>query len=205
MARVRQAHTVASSGARIVDVYRDTVAPAVGDDALDDVAVGTIWEVVDANEVITDRFLCTDPTAGAAVWKKMSYDDERRSILFIEETVTFTGSASKNLVAQLPARAIPIAAVMNMDTLVVCTTAVKIGVGTAADPDGYAKTAVLTKNAKQADGQGKGALCGIECAVATTIQVSAVDINGAAAGTADSGTARVRVYYELWDKLPDQP
>jgi len=201
MAKVLKARTNAA-GLRVVTVYQSDAAPGVTDDASQDCVAGqTQFEVVDADGKVTARYLCTDATIGAAVWKKAELDDERKSVLFIEETVTFTGTGSKNLTEQLPARAIPLYGLINCETLVGCTTAVKLGLGTAGDPDGFARTAALTKNAKQT--LGKGALCGAELAAATTIAVSSVDTNGAAAGTADSGTARVRVYYELYDNLPD--
>lgn len=205
MAKVIKARTTAA-GARVVDAYRDVVAPAVTDDVGDDcVANNTQWEVVDTDGKVTARYLCTDATLGAAVWKRMEDDDESKSLLFIEETVTFTGTASKNFVNQLPKNAVPLYAIANCDSLIGCTTAVKIGVGTAGSVSGFTKTGALTKNSKQADGGGKGALCGVALAVATTIQISAVDTAGAAAGTADSGTFRARVYYEMYDQLPDAP
>lgn len=203
MAKVKEARTLAN-GNRGVTRYEDTVAPAVTDDAKRDVIANvTRWTVVDVNGQPTAEYLCTDSTAGAAVWKILQSDDLTKSVFFIEETVVFTGSASKNLVAQLPKNAVPLAGICNNDSLIGCTTAVKIGVGTAASLIGFCLSASLVKNAKQQDGKGKGALCGVALAVATTIQISAVDTNGAAAGTADSGTFRARVYYELYDNLAD--
>lgn len=200
MAIVKVAHTVASTGLRIVDRYQDIIAPGIGDDANDDVVAGTLWDMVDANGVLVTRYICTDPTAGAAVWKTVESDDQNKTIGFIEEVVIFSGTATKNLVTQIPAGATPLIAVVNCDTLVACTTAVKIGVGTSADPDGYCKTGALTKNTK---GGIKGALIGIQVAAATTVQVTSVDTAGALAGTADTGTFRVRVYYEQYDQLAD--
>lgn len=200
MGKVIATRTLAN-GNRAVTKYEDTVAPAVTDDSADDVVANiTIWDVVDADGKLLTRYLCTDATAGAAVWKTVDTDTQTRTIGFIEEVITFTGTATKNLAVQLPANATPLYAAINLDVLVVCTTAVKIGVGTAADPDGYSKTGALTKNTKEGI---KGALINAQVAAATTIQVTACDTAGALAGTADSGQARIRVYYELFDQLPN--
>lgn len=187
-----------------LDLVESTDAPSVNDDTSDGFVVGSVWNKIDSTGKISQMYIATGVTAGAATWKLLSSDlpGPGETIKFIEETVEFTADASANLVEQIPALAIPIGAVINYDTAVVLDTAVKIAVGTSGDPDGYAITGTnVTKNTKEA--RPTGALCGTGVLSATTVQVTAVDTNGAAAGTVTSGTVRVRVYYKTLDQLPN--
>lgn len=205
-----QGSSQSANAIAIIDRAYDTVAPGVGDDTLDGFIIGSIWErraSLSANGAINELYVCTDATAGSAVWKKLAEADVAigRKIRYIEEAVIFAAAASANFTEQVPAGAIPLAASMNYDTAVVLSTAVKVGLGTAADPDGYGLTGTaVIKNTKHAPGTGgKGALCGVQIATATTIQVTACDTAGALAGTVTSGTVRGRVYYETWDGIAD--
>lgn len=140
------------------------------------------------NETVLER----QALAGGKEW--------RRAV--IEETVAFTGTdAFKALTQALPAGATVIQADMNLDVAFTLATAVKLGVGTSGDPDAFAlSAATMTKNTKTVN---RPAVTTGFLAASTTPRVSTVDTNGAAAGSASAGTARVRILYEYIQALPD--
>mgnify|MGYP001546924022 CR=1 FL=1 len=119
---------------------------------------------------------------------------------FIEETVTPDGSATYDLTTQLPVGAVVVSASLTLSATVVCTTAVKIGLGrkeSTADPDKYALTTALTAATYG------GALATqvlADAAAAETLQVVACATGGSADGTIDSGgtiTAKVTYIVEV--------
>jgi hypothetical protein len=119
---------------------------------------------------------------------------------YIEEAVEFSADASANLTTQLPASARVLFASLNLDTAVTLSTAVKIGLGTASDPDAYAITGTtMTKNTKT---DHVPATATATTAAATTVKVTACDTSGAAAGTA-TGTVRARLLYEYVTSIAD--
>lgn len=191
-------------------VHKAAAAPTVDNDSANGVNIGDVW--INTATAPDTVMVCSDNTAGAAVWNVVGgviapatsgvterVIDEvnlgngsvyRRA--FIEEALVFTADASADLTTQIPALSRVVAASINMDTLVVLDTAVKVGFGTQADPDGLVIAATLTKNAKANDVS--PTLTSFD--TATTLRVSAVDTNGAAAGTVTSGTVRARVIYD---------
>jgi hypothetical protein len=108
-------------------------------------------------------------------------------------------AASFDLTEDIPAGAVILSAQANLETLIGATTAVKVGLGIAADPDKYGKTSALTKNLKIDTIPAYAVLAGAE-----DIKVFAVDAAGAAAGTI-GGTAgnkvRVRIVYAACKSL----
>jgi len=64
-----------SSGRREVDIMRHTSVPAVTDDTNTDVIVGTIWEKVDADGKVEERYECTSAASGAAAWVRIAPDN----------------------------------------------------------------------------------------------------------------------------------
>jgi hypothetical protein len=126
---------------------------------------------------------------------------EGHTIVFTDEDVVMDGSTSNALTLQ-PAIGTLIRSVQaNLETVITATTAVKVGIGTAtttADPDKYGKTSALTQNLKVDTIPDWAVLSAIE-----ELGVFAVDTNGAAAGTLDTGTVRVVVRYEVLDSLDD--
>lgn len=121
----------------------------------------------------------------------------------IEETVTISvAAASGALTTQLPAPARVLFACMNFDTAITLVTAVKVGLGTAADPDRFALSdTTMAKNTKT-NSIPVEAVAINSAAVAMT--VNAVDTNGAAAGTI-AGTVRCLIVYWEMEQLPDAP
>lgn len=181
-------------------VKQDTFAdadPGVGQDVLAQYDVGSRW----TNTTTGTQFVCTSAVAGAAVWTGRSIVQgfDRK---VIDEVVTLTAAASVDLVAQLPAGAIPICAQGNFETAIgAYTTAVKTGFGTAASPSGYfLTTTALTKNLKTS---GRGTLCAIQVAAPTTIRLTACATDGTAVGAFVSGKVRVRLYYDVPSAIPD--
>jgi len=123
----------------------------------------------------------------------------RRAV--IEEVVTFAADASKALTQALPANSTVIQVDTNYDVAVVLSTAVKLGVGTASDPDAFLlSSATVTKNTKNVNRP--AVATGFQAASAAPL-VTAVDTNGAAAGTGTSGSVRVRIVYEYVQALPN--
>lgn len=96
---------------------------------------------------------------------------------------------------------IMLGAALNVD---VATTgaggATKVGIGTAADPDKYGKTAALTLDSKS-----PGQLFNptTVLSAAEDLILTAVDNDGAALGTIQNGSVRVRLEYLRMSDLPD--
>ena len=181
-------------------VKQDTWAdadPGVSQDVSSQFDVGSRW----TNTTTGTTFLCTSPAVGAAVWVSRSIIPgfDRK---VIDEVVTLSAVGAVNLVAQLPAGAIPVCAAGNFDTAIgAYSTAVKTGFGTAASPSGYFLSGTLLNlNTKT---RGQGALCGLQVAAATPIRVSSCATDGSAIGQFASGKVRVRLYYDLPSPIPD--
>lgn len=142
------------------------------------------------------RTIVNNPAASYSERVLMEKDLGNGSYLrraYIEQAVTLAAAASGDLTTQLPANYRVIFASANNDTLLSYGTAVKFGIGTAADPDKFLlSSTTLTKNTKN-EGQPLEAVASGSAAV--TVRVSAVDTNGAAAGTM-TGTVRARLVYE---------
>lgn len=113
----------------------------------------------------------------------------------LEQEVTIGGAAASfDLTSDLPSGAIPVGGALNLQTAVTATTAVKVGLGTSGDPDKYGLTGALTKNSK-----GKAMVSPSVLGSLEDVKIFACDTGGAAAGTLDSGTVRVRLWF--WDLL----
>lgn len=118
----------------------------------------------------------------------------------IDEVVAIAAAASGNMTTQLPANAKVLFTSTNNNTALTFGTAVKFGVGTAADPDRFLLSAttvtINTKNnATPLEAVGNNA-------AAVTVAVTAVDTDGAAAGTM-TGSVRVRLIYVYAESLPN--
>jgi hypothetical protein len=122
-------------------------------------------------------------------------------IMAIDETITIPSAvAAVALTSVVPDGAILISAQANIQTVVVATTATKVGLGIAANPDAYGLTASLLANQKintlipaaPIVGTGEG-----------IIGIYAVDNSGDAAGTINSGVVRVRLVYAVLTSLPN--
>lgn len=112
----------------------------------------------------------------------------------ITQTVALGGAASVNLTNSLPAGARVLFAGIFLETAVTLTTAVKLGVGTAATPNAFfLSSTVMTIGATQilavADTNAR-------VAAATPIQLTTTDTSGALAGTG-VGSVKVMVVYEF--------
>jgi hypothetical protein len=154
-------------------------------------------------EALTEILNGTKPfTAGAATAAASltlgATSTEGLQFMVIDEDVVLAGAvAAKDLTQDVPTGAVILAVQANLDTAITATTAVKVGVGVAADPDKYGKTSALTQNAK------------IDTIFATwtvlsgaeDVQVYACDTAGAAAGTLNAGTVRVRIVYLACNSL----
>jgi len=124
---------------------------------------------------------------------------EGLEIKVIDETVsTESAVASIDLTEDVPSGAVILSAQANLETAVTTTTATKIGLGISTDPDKYGLTSGLTKNLK-IDTVPDWAVLGS----AEDVQVYACDNTGAADGTIDSGSIRVRIVYAVCNSLDD--
>lgn len=191
------------AGLRKVTRFQSDRIPTINDDSYDDAEVGTVWEVLDADNKIIALYTCTDATAGAAVWQNLSEKDPiGHRIAFVEETVTFNGGATYDLVNTIPAGAIPILSKTNYDVAVILGTAVKLALGKSGTITGMGLTGTaVTKNHKET--LNSGALVGVPLASALTLRITAAATDGTAAGTATSGVVRVRTYFHIFDDLAD--
>lgn len=112
----------------------------------------------------------------------------------VYQVVELDGSSAYDLDDTLPIKSVVVSAQLKLDS-VVATTAVKVGLGrkeSTADPDKYLLSTALT------DGTYGGAKTTFVLADDTaleTLQVTACDTNGAAAGTLDTGTVTVCLTY----------
>lgn len=139
-----------------------------------------------------------NPAREVILEEKLLHRGKRLRLCMIEEVVSFNAAAFANLTQVLPANSEVLDVQMNFETAMALNVAVKLGVGTAADPDAYLLSAVaMTRNAKNAS-RPKAVN-----AAALTPRISACDNAGAAAGTVTSGQVRVRIVYEYAEALPD--
>lgn len=114
-------------------------------------------------------------------------------------TVTLVGAvASIDLPVNIPNNAIIRTAQVNHDTIITATTAVKVGIGTAGDPDKYGLSADLLKNTKIDSAPAAALLASGE-----DVLLFACDNAGSAAGTINSGTFHVRIVVDVLVSLAD--
>lgn len=118
----------------------------------------------------------------------------------IVETVTLTAAGSVNLTNTLPNGARVLAAHRLNVTLVSLTTAVKLGLGTAASPSKYLLTstsmAINEATGLAANADAQVAAPALTTGGADTLVLSTVDTGGAAAGSG-TGTVMVRIVYAV--------
>lgn len=107
-----------------------------------------------------------------------------------------TAAASFNI-ATLPAGAVLLAAYILTDNAVSATTATKIGLGTAADPDTYGLSTDLTP--QTIGGLQDYAVLAASTAIKATACDNAGDATGTIGGTGETLKARLTYY------LPDAP
>ena len=152
------------------------------------------------HETLTQCFTISKSAAtGAAAFRLGGTDAEGWELRVHEEDVVIPSAvASVDLSANVPAGAAILAAQANLETAVTATTAVKVGIGIAADPDKYGLTSGLTKNLKISTIPAFAVLGG-----AYDLMVYAWGGAGAAAGTINSGTVRVRIVYAALSNLAD--
>jgi hypothetical protein len=120
----------------------------------------------------------------------------------IEETrIISAPTAAVDLAAKLPRGAVVTEGSLQLIG-VTATTAVKVGIGrkeATADPDKYALSGSLA-NGFSGGSRTTGILS--DAAIAETLQITACDTAGAAAGTINSGTIIARVSYRYAPSLP---
>lgn len=122
-------------------------------------------------------------------------------LMAIEELVTIPSAvASVALTSVVPDGSILISAQANINTIVVATTATKVGLGIAANPDAYGLTGSLLANQKINTLIPAAPLVGTGEGI---IGIYACDNSGDAAGTINSGVVRVRLVYAVLTSLPN--
>lgn len=119
----------------------------------------------------------------------------------ISETVSLAAAASANLTTQLPAGAKVIESGYFLTTAMVLVTAVKLGIGVSGKPSAFGLSGTtMTINTTEGLPTAPATPADATVAAATTMRVSTVDTNGAAAGTG-TGTVKVCVVYEYMTSL----
>jgi len=141
----------------------------------------------------------------ASVWLPNSVrfgtGTEGYSFTVVDEDVdASSAAAAHDLAADIPDGAVILCVQANLDTAITGATAVKVGVGVAADPDKYGLTSGLTQNLKIDTLPAHAVLSGAE-----DVQVYACDTNGDAAGTIGGAgeIVRVRIVYATTNSLDD--
>ena len=141
--------------------------------------------------------------AGAVALRFGGTATEGLEITVINEVVDMltTPAAAWDLTSNVPAGAVILSVQANLQDVITASTAVKVGIGVAADPDKYGKTTGLTQNLKVDTIPDWAVLSGAE-----DIQIYAVDTDGAAAGTIGGGAVgtdevRVRIVYATLNSL----
>lgn len=113
----------------------------------------------------------------------------------ITKVIDLSTAAASFAIGQRPAKSAIASLEVELSGTITAATAVKFGVGTASDPDAYYRSAGLTT----ASNVYKFLLdTDTNVAAAESLVLSAVDTNGAAAGTIGGGagqTAKVRITY----------
>ncbi len=106
--------------------------------------------------------------------------------------------ASKTTGYTIPANSLVLGVALNIESTITLATATKVGVGVAATLDKYGKVTGGTKN-------NKATAVFTPTAVAATepLLVYAVDNSGAAAGTIQNGSIRIRIIFATQAALPD--
>lgn len=138
-------------------------------------------------------------TTGTAALRFGGNVREGYEIRVLEANVVIPSAvASVDLAADIPSGSVILASQANLQTAVTATTAVKVGIGVTADPDKYGLSGALTKNTKINFIPAHAVLSGAE-----DVKVFACDTNGAAAGTINSGTVRVRIVFAALANLVD--
>lgn len=134
--------------------------------------------------------------------------------LITEEATVVIGGAAAEVATGLtyPAGCIPFVAHGNVEVIVVATTATKIGLDATGGSSGYGLAAALTKNTKLRHptiSSGFGGVYnqgnGFAVIASTPLFLVACDNAGAAAGTINSGTVRVRISYWKCADLVNAP
>lgn len=138
--------------------------------------------------------LASGTDAGAVVARIGGSATEGLEVRVFEETVDAAVGAAVDLNIDFTGVILSVQA--NLEEAITAVTAVKVGVGIAADPDKYGLSADLLKNTK-IDTIPDWAVVSSE-----DIQVYACDTGGSAAGTI-SGDVRVRIVYLALNSLDD--
>ena len=150
--------------------------PATTADALDDLA---------------SRGVATAALAGEGGSKFASLDET----LVIPGATAFVETAGS-----IPAGAVLHSVQVNLETAVTQTTGTEVGLGDdSPDPDRFDEQALLAQNSKLG-----GMVDGFAVeAAARKLRFYSTDGAGAAAGTLDTGTVRIKAVYEIAEDLPD--
>jgi len=150
--------------------------------------------------------LATDARLMLQLLVSAMYADKHVRIECIEEVLTWVhANTAINVTTPIPAGSILLFAQMNTDQAFTFDTAVKIGLGTAADPDLFALSAgtVINKNDKTYT---LGVAAAYLLAAQTTVQIQCVDVAGAAAGHLETvGKIRVQLVYLVADVIQNAP
>jgi hypothetical protein len=151
----------------------------------------------------TDKTVLGGAATPVVVHRLGSTVTEGLETVVLDETVDChtTPAASFPLTSTVPSGAVILSVQATLKDTIDAGTAVKIGFGTAGDPDKYGKTADLVADTKSDWMAIHAVLSGAE-----TIAIFAVDINGAAAGTIGGGAVgteeiRVRIVYQACNSL----
>ncbi len=147
--------------------------------------VGTVW---------------TNPVTNAVlVWDGTYW---RNGHVFTKDVTVAVGASpvsDVDLEWDIPTGAFVVGASINIESAITgAGGAVGVGLGVAADPDKYGKTAALTKNAKGSIVPALAILAGAE-----DLKIYAIDAGGGAVGTIQNGSVRVFVSFIKGFDLPN--
>lgn len=191
-----------ASAAAVVTSAADLDAHLIGPPSAGALSVSTfdVLDVFGRTGTIT-----TGDDAAAAALRLGATVTEGWEIRVLDETVDMltSAAASWDLAIDIPDAAVILSVQVNLQQAISATTATKVGIGTAGDPDLYGKTSGLSANAKIDTIPDYAVNSG-----AVDVQLFAVDVNGDAAGDIGGGATgtdevRVRIVYIVLNSLDD--
>lgn len=131
-------------------------------------------------------------------------DDGLMELVEVEADVAIVSGASTSTGLSFPQYCIPVCAQANLETAVTATTATNVGLGiTGGIEDIWGLSSGLTKNLKIGRFADNIPLLATYAAIALSVSLFACDSGGAAAGTLNTGTVRVRLVYWTIANLKD--
>lgn len=159
----------------------------------------TAGQVTRLSNLLKLLALTEGSAAGAVALRFGASATEGLEVTVLDEVVAVSSAAaSHDLTIDIPDGAVILSVQANLDTAITASTAVKVGIGIAANPDLYGLTSDVTADLKSNNIPDWAVLSGAE-----DVKIFACDTNGDAAGTIGGAAelVRVRIVYLTLNSL----